>query len=357
MRYVIIFILTLMLLRMPIFAYESVEEYITPEIAEYIPDDILGEDNFINYNNFIDSVLSCLYANIRTITANIFVILGVVILSSVISIYAHSLGTPAISKCFSYLSSVCITVMIYGILMSVWEEMSSLLNDINVFMTATTPVTTLLYAMGGNVTTATVNNTAMSLILTAFEKICYYGIRPVLQICFGFSIISVLSPNVNLKFISRFIRKSYTSILVFSISLMTGILSLQNMLTRSSDSFALKTVKFASSATVPLVGGCLSQATETVASGIKSIRTTFGVMAILAILLMVAPWMFELLLNKFSFSIAAAISRVFGLNMEADIINDAAELLNFAFAITVSCAVMFIISIAVFAESSCAIGS
>ena len=349
-------ILLVALMVTPSFAYEDVGEYITPEMEEYLPSDIIDEDNVINYDSLSDRLFSGMADMVKAVVSRLFTILGVVILTAVFSVYANTVCGEGLRKCFSFLSSAVVVIILFGILSDIWEEMSRLLEQINGFMTGLTPVTTVLYSLGGNVTTAAVNDSAMSLILTVFEKLCYHGIKPMLQICFGFSIASALSGNVNLKPISGLVRKTYTTVLVFSMSMMTCILSLQNLLTRSSDSLAMRTVKFASASSVPLVGGCLGEATETVAAGVISIRSTFGVLAILAIGIMVLPGILSLWLNKMAFSIGATLSSVFGLGKESELINDACELVNFAIAITVSCSVMFIICVAVFANASAAIG-
>ncbi len=346
----------LILTAIPTYCYDNIEEYITPEMNEYLPSDVIDENSVIRYESLIDVIISGVCASLERVLRNLFIILGAVILSATFSIFSNTICSAGIKNCFSFLSSACIAIMVFGILLGIWNDMSELLTDIDTFMTGVTPVTTLLYSMGGNVTTAAVNNTAMSIILTVFEKICYYGIRPMLQICFGFSVVSVLSGSVNLRPVSGFVRKTYTTVLVFSISMMTCILSLQNLLSRSGDTLAMKTVKFASASSVPLVGGCLSEATETVASGIGAIRTTFGVLAIIAVLIMVLPELLTMWLNKMAFSVGSTVSSVFGLSREGELISDACELVNFAIAITVTCSVMFIICIGIFAGASCAIG-
>lgn len=353
----IIFIITLLvLLPLPVQAYDDVEEYITPEMREYLGDDILTEDNIIDYSVAIESIRADIGSYISKAAERFLSILGILIMAAVFSVYSASICSDAMKKCFSFLTTAVLAVILFGVLYEIWQEMSELLGEINIFVTALTPVTTILYSLGGNITTATVNNSAMSLILTVFENICYHGIMPMLQICFGFSIVSVLSPGLSIRSISGFVRKTYTTVLIFAISMMTTILSLQNMLSSSNDSLAMRTIKFASSSSVPIVGGCLGEATETVAAGIGAVRTTFGILAIIAIAVMVLPGIISLWLNKLAFSLGSAVAGIFGLSKEGELISDACELINFALAITAACSVMFIICIAVFAGAATAVG-
>ncbi|MBQ4561828.1 MAG: hypothetical protein IJA55_05855 [Clostridia bacterium] len=351
MKYIIIaVILTVSLLYCPVYADDDVSVYITEEMDELVPKGVYDDDN-INYNAVLDEIIDSLGKFTPTLLRDMMSLLSVIILSAIFSVMCASVENNGIKHCLSYLSSGCIALLVYRILALIWQEMSALLSKIHTFMTTLTPVTTLLYSMGGNLTTATVNNTAMSIILSAFETICYYGIRPMLHICFGFSIVSVFSGGVDLKPIARFVRKSYTTVLMFVMSSMICILSLQNMLIRPRDSIGIRTVKFAAAKSIPIVGGALGEAAATVGTGIAAIRGTFGVLAIIALAIMILPVIISMWFNKFGLSFAAAICSILGLSKEESLISGAAELINFALAIIISSAAMFIISISMFASA------
>lgn len=354
-RRVAVTALMLIIFIMPINAYDDVSEYITEEMDDVLPDDVMTEDD-VDYNTLWDEVVDNVSEILPLILRNMTSVLSVIILSAVFKTLGFSVTDGGIQRCLGYLSTGCIAVLVYNILSSVWQEMTVLLSRINTFMTTLTPVTTLLYSMGGNVTTAAVNNTAMGVILTVFETICYYGIKPMLQICFGFSIISAMSGSIDLKPIAAFVRKTYTTVLVFVMTSMICILSLQNMLTRPKDSLGIRTIKFAAANSIPIVGGALGEAAATVGVGISSIRGSLGVLAILALLIMILPSVISMWLNKVTFSFMSAICSVFGLSDEQGLIAGAAELMNFALAITISSSMMFIISVSLFATAQTVTG-
>lgn len=339
----------------PVNANEDVSDYVTQEMEEILPDDILGGDG-INYTPLWECLIEAVTQVLPGVIHSMTSVLSVVILAAVFNTLKFSVASGGIQRCLGYLSSGCIAMAVYNVLSTVWEEMTVLLSQINSFMITLTPVTTLLYSTGGNITTAAVNNTAMGIILTVFEAICYHGIRPMLQICFGFSIVSALSGSIDLRPVASFVRKTYTTVLVFVMTSMMCILSLQNMLTGPKDSLGIRTVKFAAANSVPIVGGALAEAAATVGVGISAIRGSFGVLAILALAIMILPSLVSLWLNKISFSLMSAVCSVFGLTKEVGIISGAAELINFALAITISSAMMFIINISLFATAQTVIG-
>ncbi len=338
----------------PIMAYDA-SEYITDEMEQNLPDGIVVDDR-ISYSTLLEEISKALGDTLPQVVKDTAVLLAVIILSALFGTLAGSVRTAGVQRCLGYLSTACIAMAVYNTLSSVWTEMSELLSRINTFMTTLTPVTTLLYSMGGNLTTAALNDTAMGIILTVFETVCFHCIKPMLQVCFGFSIISALSSGIDLRALGSFVRRTYTTVLMFVMSTMICILTLQNMLTRPKDSLGIRTVKFAAANSIPIVGSALGEAAATVGVGMSAIRGNFGVLAILALVMMILPPIISMWLNKISFSLMSAVCSVFGLTKEQEIISGGAELMNFALAITLSSAVMFIISIYLFATAQAVVG-
>ena len=215
MKRILCLTVVLMLLGMPVMA-DDVSEYITDDMDENLPDGIVGDEG-ISYKVIIDTVTKALKNVLPRVLGGMSALLAVIVLSALFSVLAGSVESKGIQRGIGYLSTACIAVTVYNNLLNVWEAMAELMSRINGFMVTLTPVTTLLYATGGNLTTAAVNNTAMGIILTVFETICFHCIKPILQICFGFSIINALCEGVDLRRLGNFLRRTYTTVLLFVI--------------------------------------------------------------------------------------------------------------------------------------------
>jgi len=155
---------------------------------------------------------------------------------------------------------------------------------------------------------------------------------------------------------ARFVRSTYTTILVFSVSTLTTVMSMQSFLAGATDTLAGRSVRFASSVAVPIVGGALSEAAAGVAGSIGALKTSFGILGVLAIAVMVLPLLVKLWINKLALSLGGVICSVFGISREGELISSAAELINFALAITFSLSLMFIINLCIFAGAATALG-
>ena len=77
------------------------------------------------------------------------------------------------------------------------------------------------------------------------------------------------------------------------LSLFTGYMAITGVISGTADAAAVKVTKMAISGAVPVVGGMLSNATETVLAGAAAVRATAGVLGLLAILAITAAPFFE----------------------------------------------------------------
>lgn len=354
-------LLVLMLMPLSCFGYETdISEYMSDEMRQNLPEDILTTDSegnsFIDQNAVFEHILGFVAEGVGGVFKDFFVILALLMLSTVFTLLCENIAGEAIRRLFSYLSTICFALVIYGMLNGIWKEMSVLFDRIHILMTGITPSVTVLYAIGGNVGTAAVTNAGMSVMLTVFEDICNYGIRPILQICFGFSLVSCLCGSIRLEPLSKLVQNVYTTVLVAVISIMTTVMSMQSFLAVNNDTLAIRTVKFASSTAVPIVGGALSEAAAGVAGGIGVLRSTFGILAVIALCMMVLPTLISIWLNKIALGLGGALASVFGADKEENIISSASRILNFALAMTFSVSLMFVINLCIFAGSVTAVG-
>lgn len=359
----ILVVLTILLVMLPVrsFGFEAdITEYMTEEMYQNLPENIMLSDKdgvgLIDHCAIIREISAYVSEGIGQVMSSFFVILALIMISTLFSLLCENIGSEAVKKLFSYLSTVCFALVIYRMLDGIWNGMSELFDRIHVMMTAITPSVTILYAIGGNIGTASVTGAGMSVMLTVFEDICNYGIRPILQICFGFSLVSCLSGSIRLEPLSKFVQGVYTTVLVAVISIMTTIMSMQSFLAVNNDTLSVRAIKFASSTAVPIVGGALSDASAGVASSIGVLRSTFGILAVIALCMMVLPTLISIWLNKIAFGLGGALASVFGADREENIIMSACRILNFALAMTFSVTLMFVINLCIFAGSVTALG-
>lgn len=96
-------------------------------------------------------------------------------------------------------------------------------------------------------------------------------------------------------------------VLTFSFLLFVGLLTIKGIVAAPMDALGSKTMKFAASSFVPVVGGVLSDAIETVVGAGKIIKNSLGAAGIIVVIAMVLPPLIELLTLVLLLKLSAAI--------------------------------------------------
>ena len=147
------------------------------------------------------------------------------------------------------------------------------------------PVMTTAAAASGSVTGAAARQMATlfcsNLLLSLIERVLIPMIYLYIAACAG----ALASGNRGIHAIADFIKWGAQSLLTWVLTLFTLYLSLSGVISGTADRAAVKLTRFAISGMVPVVGGILSDATESVLAGAGLLRSavgTFGTLAVLA---------------------------------------------------------------------------
>lgn len=125
--------------------------------------------------------------------------------------------------------------------------------------------------------------------------------------------------------------------------LFTGFLTATGILSGAADAAALKAAKMSMSGMIPVVGGILSEAAETVLAGaglLKNAVGTYGMIAVAAIFLL--PFV-RMGVQFLAFKITAALSGVLGSRL-CGLLDAVSEAMGFVLAMTGSAALMSLLS-------------
>lgn len=123
----------------------------------------------------------------------------------------------------------------------------------------------------------------------------------------------------------------------------TGLLSVTGLLTAASDSAALKVTKSAISSAVPVIGGIISGAADTVLSGavlLKNAIGTFGMLSVFAIF--IVPFLF-MGSCYIMLKITAALSGIFD-GTHSGLLEAISAAMGYILAMSASCALMALLS-------------
>ena len=331
----------------------GIKENIPEELRGYFPEETFDFGNGTYKYKFgfssVFSFLSDIFPDIlRSALKNFGIILGLIVTASVFSLMSKTLENAALGEIFSFASLLCLAAAMLSIINFLLTATENFLSSLCVFMSALTPVMALLCAYGGNITSSAVTAANVAFILTVMETVISQILFPAMRICFSVSVSAALSKSFNLKGISDFIKNTLTAVLVFMTSILGLITGYQNIIAKSADSVAQRSVKFAAGNFIPIIGSSLSEAVSTVFSAVSSIKNTLGAISCIVIISMLAPIILKLIFHRLLLLFSANIAKSLGMEKEGDFIKESSSYIGFATALCAASSVLFLFAVGLF---------
>lgn len=278
-------------------------------------------------------------------------VIGVLLLSALL----NSAGaTAAGGEAVALSSAVSVTVTLFGAITPLFKLTSDTLSGIGLIMKGILPVMTGIYAMSGNITTASVNSTWLMLLLTFLETLTESLLMPLLCTCTGFIAVTTLSRFTgapDMSGVSGELKKALTFLLAAAGTVFTTVMAHQTALAKSADSVALRSLKFASGNMIPVIGGALGEAADGYLAGVSLIRSASGTLAAAAVISYVLPALLKIAVLRAGLSAVAAGAEIMGRGKEAAVVREAGEVLGIAVALICTASVLSVIAVGVFAGS------
>lgn len=135
--------------------------------------------------------------------------------------------------------------------------------------------------------------------------------RLLLPLCYAYIAACVAHAaigNEGLKRIAGALKWVVTSVLTILLIGFVGYLTVSGVIAGTADALAIKTAKFAVSSMVPVVGGILSDASETVLAGAGILKNTVGVFGMLVVLSICLVPFLQLGIHYLTYKLTAALA-------------------------------------------------
>lgn len=345
--------------------YEKMLDGIPLDIAELLPDGLFSNtpetiygavEEMSGFSYFLSAVGELLKLHVGDAVRLFATLLGLLVIAALLRRACELIRSPSLSNTLSMCSLGGIMSAVVAVQYEQLTAVSEFLGELNVFATSTLPIMGALYVAGGNVGAAAVNNSAMLLFLTVCENICNATVMPVTAVCIALALVSAFVKAPDLKGIATTVKKIYTFIISFIMSILMTVLAAQSTLTAAKDSLGGRAAKFMAGHFIPVVGGSVGESLKTVASSVAFIRTSVGVGGIVIIILLLLPTLISILLTRLAFMTAGSAARILGCGEEAGLLGELTSVYGYLLAVICSCSVMFIFALTLLARTSAAFG-
>lgn len=213
------------------------------------------------------------------------------------------------------------------------------------------PVMETLYLSDGSLTEAAVSTTGITLAVTVIGNINATLMTPITSVLFTLSAVSSVCTDTKLGGVTESVRKLLQrlwQILTLFFSFMIGT---QSVIARSADTLASRTARFAITSMIPVAGGIISEAYNTLKEGVAYIRTVCGIGGIILVLLILLSGIVPLVVYKAVFGITSFLSGMLGLDRTSALLGEIKKIIDFIIAIVMYTSMMLVFALVLFAKS------
>lgn len=325
---------------------------LTPEVKKQLKD--IGvtspswqELNSLSFFDIFGNIMNTIQQQSVTPLNCVVKIMGVVMLVALINSVKSSLGSSSLTAVLNSVATLTVSIILIQPVCQTIEYSTTIIKLSADFMLIFIPVMAGIMLTMGQSLQAAGSYTMVMGAGTAVSQISNNILVPLLNTFLGISVVSGISQRVNLNGFCELINKVLKWVLTFTMSVFTAILTMQSIISSSADSAGVKATRFAISSFVPLVGGALSEAYQTVRGCMGMLKSGVGVFAILATGTIYLPAIISCVLWLVAINIAIALAGVFDMGDIIKLLKSVTTVINSLIAILLCCMIIFIVSSAI----------
>ena len=285
----------------------------------------------------------------------LLVLLGVLLVSAVLSVVGEQSENKTLKSVMRFCSLGALFTSAGYVFYTHFERLEDFFSRLALLINGMIPVTASIWALGGNVSTATVGSATLYCFLNVFEKLWATSAIPVFVLLLMLGFCDVICTELKSGRILGTVKKIYGFFLGLSMTILLSSLAAQTTLAAVSDSVAARAGRLVSSTVIPIVGGNLGEVLRTVASSVTYLKNIFGIGGIILISILVLPMAISLLLTRFVFGICSTFADIIGCSQESKLLASFSEAYGCMLAVVCGVGMMFVLSLCIFMKTVVAV--
>ena len=241
--------------------------------------------------------------------------------------------------------ALAVTLLTAGSLEDLIGLGAETIGELNVFSKALLPTLAAATAASGAVTTATFQQVTTVFLADLLMELIDGLLIPLVYLYIGALAAGACLPENRLGAIAEALKKIVTWMLTSSLLLFTVYLSTVRVIAGAADGASVKVAKAAISGAVPVVGGIIAEAAETVLAGAGMLKNTIGVFGMLAILAACAYPFLQLGVQYLLYKLSAFLAAAVGAPGLCKLIDGLGGAFGLVLGMTGSCALLLLVSV------------
>lgn len=257
---------------------------------------------------------------------------------------AESAGEIAL-RCVPYCGVLAASLLAVGDLRALLGMGADTVAELGVLAKLLLPVTASAMAAGGLVSTAGVWQVTTLLVCDLMTDAAALVLLPLAYCTAAAAAAGALLGDDRLNLLAEGLEKLSTGAIKLSVMAFTAYLSVTGVLTGSADRAAVKAAQTMLSGTIPVVGGILSDAAESVLAASVTLRGTIGALGVFAIAAVCLAPLVRLGVQFMFYRFAAFAAGLVGTKELSGFLDRLGGVFALIFAMTAASALMLLVSL------------
>jgi len=325
----------------------EVEEYMPPINAVQLIKGLVKGDIGITPAEVLSGMGRYLFAQVL---ANLSLLAKLVVLSIAYAILINiqdSFGDGTVSELARI---TCMLVLTAIAVQSFWAAVkvgSSTIDSMVVFMQVFLPSLLALLAVMGGITSMALLQPVLAVSIGFFSTVFKDILLPVIFFSAILAIINNISEKFHLSRLASLLKQGCIVVIGLVLTVFIGIMTIQGVTASTLDGVSIRTAKYAVDNFVPIVGGFLSDAVETIVGCSLLIKNAVGAFGLIALFSIITFPVLKIISLVLIYKICAAVIEPVAGELLVRCLNEMAGSLMLIFATVASVALMFFISVTI----------
>lgn len=295
------------------------------------------------FGTLVDNIKNAAKAPLKAIAA----IVGILLACALLETLKNSFAESSMRNVFNVVTALCVASVILVPITACISDCAQTIKQSSDFMTAFLPVYSALITASGHPASAVATQSLLLVSSELLSQIVSTTFIPMLDIYLGFCVVGAVSPSINISGIAGFIKSAVSWALGLCLTIYSGILTVQGIIASAADNVTMKTAKFVVDGAIPVIGGAISDAMNTVISCAGLLKTSVGAYAIVVFIFAFLPPILECVMWLLAADISIAAAEILGVSNMQGMLKAIKEALKLIIAFVIASALALIISVSV----------
>jgi len=252
------------------------------------------------------------YKIVGSVLADFAKVMLIVLIFVLAEALREGLGAKFAETSLNLTAVLSVSLAVYGVMGEAIDMCTEAISDAVSMLDVAIPVIAAAGAASGKMVSSMVLPGGIAVVIGLFGKLNAYLLLPVLSVYFALSLASSIMPDGALSGICKAIKETIVFAMGFFTTIAAGLLSLQKIVAGASENVVTGAAKFTLGSVIPIVGGIITDALETVIGCVDVIRAAVGVAGVVGLMILLGPPIIRVLLYSLLFKFASATAALSG---------------------------------------------